>query len=267
MSPIRQHLIDPDICIRCETCSEMCEQDAISYDGVNVVVDFTLCAHAMDCIAPCPTGAIDEWRTVDTPYSLEEQYAWEDLPEEHFPDAVVSAGPMDADDEAQVLLDTAHAATGGEVKAPASAAKPVLKLYTRKEPAKAVVQGNVRITDSHLESDVHHIILDLAGQAMPVLEGQSLGVLPPGADANGRAHALRLYSVASPRNGERPNYNNIALTVKRVVEKNPNGEHRGVASNYLCDLKRGDTVDLVGPFGSSFLMPDDPDANIIMICT
>ena len=42
---------------------------------------------------------------------------------------------------------------------------------------------------------------------------------------------------------------------------------RGVASNYLCDLAVGDTVDVIGPFGSSFLMPNHPHSKIVMICT
>jgi benzoyl-CoA 2,3-dioxygenase component A len=64
------------------------------------------------------------------------------------------------------------------------------------------------------------------------------------------------------------NTNNLALTVKRVVETKPDGsEHRGVASNYVCDLKRGDKVKVIGPFGATFLMPDDPSADILMICT
>lgn len=79
---------------------------------------------------------------------------------------------------------------------------------------------------------------------------------------------MRLYSVASPRDGERPNTNNLSLTVKRVAEKNADGsEQRGLASNYVCDLKQGDKVKVAGPFGSTFLMPDDPAADIIMICT
>jgi benzoyl-CoA 2,3-epoxidase subunit A len=44
-------------------------------------------------------------------------------------------------------------------------------------------------------------------------------------------------------------------------------EPQGVCSNYLCDLKRGDKVEVTGPFGSTFLMPNDPTANIVMICT
>jgi benzoyl-CoA 2,3-dioxygenase component A len=115
---------------------------------------------------------------------------------------------------------------------------------------------------------VRHIILDLGTTPFPVLEGQSIGIIPPGTNPQGRPHAMRLYSIASPRDGERPNTNNLALTVKRVVEPRPDGSiFRGVASNYLCDLKQGDVVDVAGPFGSTFLMPDDPSADIIMICT
>jgi benzoyl-CoA 2,3-dioxygenase component A len=78
---------------------------------------------------------------------------------------------------------------------------------------------------------------------------------------------VRLYSVASPREGERPGYNNVALTVKRVTEDHDGRPVRGVASNYLCDLAKGDTVEVVGPFGVNFLMPNHPGASLLMICT
>jgi len=42
---------------------------------------------------------------------------------------------------------------------------------------------------------------------------------------------------------------------------------RGLASNYLCDLRVGDTVHVVGPFGQSFLMPNHPRSHLVMICT
>ena len=85
--------------------------------------------------------------------------------------------------------------------------------------------------------------------------------------ANGRPHHARQYSIASPRNGERPGYNNISLTVKRVTEDHQGKPVRGVASNYLCDLKVGDKVQVIGPFGASFLMPNHPRSNIVMVCT
>jgi benzoyl-CoA 2,3-dioxygenase component A len=100
-----------------------------------------------------------------------------------------------------------------------------------------------------------------------VLEGQSIGIVPPGLDASGRPHVARQYSVASPRNGERPGYNNVSLTVKRVTEDHHGRPTRGVASNYVCDLKVGDAVQVIGPFGQSFLMPNHPKSHIVMICT
>ncbi len=65
--PIKQHLIDPEICIRCHTCEEACPADAITHDHVNVVVDAEKCNFCMACIAPCPTGSIDNWRVVRAP--------------------------------------------------------------------------------------------------------------------------------------------------------------------------------------------------------
>jgi benzoyl-CoA 2,3-dioxygenase component A len=35
----------------------------------------------------------------------------------------------------------------------------------------------------------------------------------------------------------------------------------------MCDLKIGDKVQVTGPFGSSFLMPNHPRSSIVMICT
>jgi benzoyl-CoA 2,3-dioxygenase component A len=110
-------------------------------------------------------------------------------------------------------------------------------------------------------------VLDLGTHFMPLLEGQSVGVIPPGVDASGKPHYLRMYSVASPRSGEREGYNNLSLTVKRVTTDYDGNPVRGVASNYLCDLQRGDTVQLTGPFGERFLMPNHAGSNILMVCT
>ncbi len=110
-------------------------------------------------------------------------------------------------------------------------------------------------------------MLDFGGAAFPVLEGQTIGILPPGTDAQGKPHHLRLYSVASPRDGERPRYNNLSLTVKRVTEDHDGRPVMGVASNYLCDLRKGDEVRVVGPYGTTFLMPNHPRSSLLMVCT
>jgi benzoyl-CoA 2,3-epoxidase subunit A len=78
---------------------------------------------------------------------------------------------------------------------------------------------------------------------------------------------VRMYSIASPRDGERPRYNNLALTIRRIAEDHEGKPVKGVASNYMCDLKKGDQVHVVGPYGMTYLMPNHPGSNLIMICT
>ena len=258
-APLKQHLIDPEICIRCYTCEMTCPINAIEHDDNNVVVNADLCNFCMDCIPVCPTGSIDEWRVVKTPYSLESQYGWEELPEqEDIGQNEAETGLEALDDAMAALLAEAHKGAGGKATAPASAAKPTINMYNLGKPAIAKVQGNYRLTkdESH---DVRHIILDLGALPFPVLEGQSVGVIPPGEDTDGKPHLPRLYSVSSPRDGERPNFNNVSLTVKR--------EENGLCSNYICDLEKDAEVKITGPFGATFLLPDDPDARLLMICT
>ncbi|MBI3445145.1 MAG: benzoyl-CoA 2,3-epoxidase subunit BoxA [Magnetospirillum sp.] len=254
----RQHLIDPVVCIRCNTCQEACPVDAITHDANNYVVSFEKCTGCRTCVSPCPTGAIDNWLLVDNPWNIEAQFGWDELPVEQSGPGESEPAPLPPE-EVSDLLAAATATTGPSVPAPANASKPYVNLYSREKPVLARVAGNMRITGENTESDIHHVVLDFGSNAFPFLEGQSIGIVPPGVDAKGRAHNIRLYSIASPREGERTGFNNLALTVKRVPG--------GTGSNYVCDLKKGDEVRVAGPFGQSFLMPDDPEANIVMICT
>ncbi len=263
---LRQHLIDPEICIRCNTCEETCPSHAISHDSRNYVVDADKCNFCNDCISPCPTGAIDSWRQVDKakPYTLVEQLAWASLP----PQTEVDAGAAaDIPTEVAQITSVATAGQGGEAFPPWSAAHPYVNLYALEKPAIATVIGNFRLTADDASSDIRHIVLEFGGAAFPVLEGQTIGILPPGVDASGKPHHVRLYSVASPRDGERPRYNNLSLTVKRVTEDHEGKPVAGIASNYLCDLAKGEEVRVVGPYGTTFLMPNHPGSSLLMVCT
>lgn len=273
---LKQHLIDPEICIRCNTCEETCPVDAITHDSNNYVVDPEICNGCMACVPPCPTGSIDNWRLVvrAEAYSVQDQLGWEELPQEKPLPVDAAAGgeggqPMPAPQAESGLAQTAAvmAATPGAAVPPWSAAHPYVNLYTHKTPITATVVGNYRVTGADTESDIHHIVLDFGEQPFPVLEGQSIGILPPGVDAQGRPHHARQYSLASPRDGERAGYNNLSLTVKRVTQDHGGAAAHGVCSNYLCDLAKNDTVQVIGPFGHTFLMPNHPQANLIMICT
>jgi benzoyl-CoA 2,3-dioxygenase component A len=271
---IRQHLIDPEICIRCNSCEEACPINAITHDSRNYVVNADVCGSCRACIPVCPTGAIDNWHTVAkaAAYSIEEQLSWDELPpkQEVDPGAAEPIVAANAGAVAAAVDDgmQANAATSASSSMPPwSAAHPYINLYTLKTPVSATVAGNYRLTAAEVQSDIHHIVLDFGAQVFPILEGQSIGIIPPGTDANGKPHYMRMYSVASPRNGERDGYNNLSLTVKRVVEDHDGQPTRGVASNYLCDLAKGASVQVAGPFGVNYLMPNHPDSNLLMICT
>ena len=271
---LKQHLIDPEICIRCNTCEETCPVDAITHDSNNYVVDPGICNGCMACVPPCPTGSIDNWRLVvrAEAYSVQDQFGWEELPQEKSlpldaAGADDAAQQADSDPQAEPAAPPATLVTPGAAVPPWSAAHPYVNLYTHKTPITATVVGNYRVTGADTESDIHHIVLDFGEQPFPVLEGQSIGILPPGVDAMGRPHHARQYSLASPRDGERAGYNNLSLTVKRVTQDHGGEAAHGVCSNYLCDLAKNDTVQVIGPFGHTFLMPNHPKANLIMICT
>lgn len=275
---LQQHLIDPEVCIRCNTCEETCPVGAITHDSANYVVNAEICNACMACISPCPTGSIDNWRTVvkTDAYSVAEQYTWTELPKQA---AVALATETDAaavasTDTPPLGADQRPSASGIDVDTlrgarlpPWSAAHPYVNLYTHKAPLKATVAGNYRLTAESADTDVHHVVLDFGQVPFPILEGQSIAVIPPGTLPDGRPHHARQYSVASPRNGERPGYNNLSLTVKRVKAAPDGMDRDGLCSNYLCDVKKGDTVQVIGPFGATFLMPNHPGSNLLMICT
>ena len=265
MPLVRQHLIDPEICIRCNTCEETCPVDAIMHDDRNYVIDFAKCNFCGDCLPPCPTGAIDSWRQVTEPWSIDDQYGWDSLPDDRKEAGTGTPAPVP--EEVARLTEVASAGAGGREVPPFSAAHPYVNIYTREKPARAVVQGNYRLTGEDSGSDIRHIVLDFGRTVFPVLEGQSIGIVPPGSDRSGKPHHMRLYSVASPRQGERSGYNNVALTIKRVVEDETGNPVRGVASNYMCDLGKGDEVIVTGPYGATFLMPNHPGSKMVMICT
>lgn len=273
---IRQHLIDPEICIRCNTCEAICPVGAITHDTRNYVVDASKCNSCMACIPPCPTGSIDNWRTLPASlaWSIADQFAWDALPPELWPEQMAAAGATETEFAEPPAVpaeqEQFNSTSFGATLPPWSAAHAYTNLFGPKSPEKflsATVAGNVRVTEVGKVYDTHHIVLDFGNLPFPVLEGQSIGIIPPGQDAQGRPHHARQYSIASPRNGERPGYNNLSLTIKRVLEDHQGHPVHGVASNYMCDLQVGDKVQVIGPFGASFLMPNHPRSNIVMICT
>ena len=132
----------------------------------------------------------------------------------------------------------------------------------------ATVVSTERITPEQSEEEVRELILDVDRADLPYRVGQSIGVNAPGSTEFGQGQShFRLYSVADlPGHGDsgKPQ---IKICVRRCsyIDSYSGEEYKGVASNYLCDLKPGDTLSISGPFGLAFQVPDQLDANLILI--
>ncbi|MEM7579348.1 MAG: ferredoxin--NADP reductase [Mastigocoleus sp.] len=116
---------------------------------------------------------------------------------------------------------------------------------------------------------VRHLKFDISGGDLRYLEGQSIGIIPPGEDDKGKPHKLRLYSIASTRHGDDVDDKTVSLCVRQLEYKHPESGETvyGVCSTYLCNIKSGDDVKITGPVGKEMLLPDDPDAKVIMMAT
>lgn len=130
-----------------------------------------------------------------------------------------------------------------------------LNTYKPKSTLEVIVVENKLLSGEACLSESRQIILEWnTSYELSWRTGQSIGVLAPGVNAKGRAHPLRLYSIASPVYSTSPGKTRMNLCVKRVCWEDESGLlHRGVASNFLCDLKVGDSVNLCGPLGKHFL--------------
>jgi sulfite reductase alpha subunit-like flavoprotein len=139
-------------------------------------------------------------------------------------------------------------------------------------PTTATVLGRIRLITPDAPGDIQHIVLRLP-ENMHYVEGQSLSVIPPGVDpTSGKPHKPRLYSIASTRYGDLLDGQTVSLCVRRAQYVDPvtgvvDDSKKGACSNWLCDSKPGDVVQVAGPTGKTMLLPHDPNRDIIMVAT
>ena len=148
-------------------------------------------------------------------------------------------------------------------------AKVPVNIYRPKNPYVGKCTEIYDLVDEGGVGTCRHMTFDLSGGDLHYVEGQSIGIIPPGEDEKGKPHKLRLYSIASTRHGDNLEDKTVSLCVRKLEYKHPEtGEHvEGVCSSYLCNLQPGDDVAITGPVGKEMLLPEDEDANIIMIAT
>lgn len=151
--------------------------------------------------------------------------------------------------------------------------EPPMHVFKAKEPYIGTIVSVERLVGPKAPGETCHIVIDHGGN-VPYWEGQSYGVIPPGENPKkpGNPHNVRLYSIASTRYGDYFDGKTATLCVRRAVYYDPetgkeDPAKMGVCSNFLCDAKPGDKVQIAGPSGKVMLLPEDPNATHIMIAT
>jgi ferredoxin--NADP+ reductase len=137
--------------------------------------------------------------------------------------------------------------------------------YSTEKQYHATVKKTERLTPGDTD-EVREILLEVKEPGFSCEVDQSFGVLVDTDGEFGQHKHHRLYSVADlPK--EKNGRQQITMLVKRCSYVDDfNGEkYDGIASNYLCDRKKGDVINITGPFELPFKVPEDKNANLILI--
>ncbi len=131
----------------------------------------------------------------------------------------------------------------------------------------AKVLASERLTASESKEEVREISIEVESSNFHALVGQNLGVLAPGRSELGERHHFRLYSIADVPHKTSQGHQRFSICVRRCsyIDKFSGEKFPGVASNYLCDLKPGDSLTITGPYGQAFELPKDNHATLILI--
>ncbi|MBD1916922.1 MULTISPECIES: ferredoxin--NADP reductase [Cyanophyceae] len=153
--------------------------------------------------------------------------------------------------------------------APKPGASVPVNLYKPNAPYVGKVLSNEPLVQEGGSGIVQHITFDLSQGNLHYVEGQSIGIIPDGTDDKGKPHKLRLYSIASTRHGDHLDDKTVSLCVRQLEYKHPESGETvyGTCSTFLCGVEPGADVKITGPVGKEMLLPDDPDATVIMLAT
>ncbi len=140
----------------------------------------------------------------------------------------------------------------------------IAELPTDKTFSAKVIESK-RLTPDDAE-EIREITMQIEDNGFNPEIDQSFGVLIESTGEFGNYKHHRLYSVADLPE-KKAGKTIIKILVKRCSYIDDfNGEvYEGVASNYLCDRKKGDLITLTGPHGLPFDIPNDKATNLILI--
>ena len=125
----------------------------------------------------------------------------------------------------------------------------------------ATLTASRRITPE-AATEVRHLVFRAGGDFKGDV-GSCIRVLAPGQFGAG-SHA-RLYSIMDLE--KRKDATEFAICVRRCsyIDEFNGEEYKGVASNYLCDLRPDDAIVFAGPVGYPFVIPEDKTSDILLL--
>ena len=139
--------------------------------------------------------------------------------------------------------------------------------YSKEKQYEATVLATERITPDDADVEIRELILEVDRPDFSFAAGQSIGVITPGPHDLGHDIHFRLYSVADTPSRSDSGKPRITIAVRRVsyIDDYSGERYEGISSNYLCDQGQGDKIKITGPYGYAFEVPEDKDANLILI--
>lgn len=193
----------------------------------------------------------------------------------HLGGTIIKITPMGINTpiQAQSLSSSSNSTTNPQPMTQAQtkehkAVKVPVNIYRPNSPFVGKCLENYELVAEGGSGTVRHLTFDLSEGDLHYLEGQSIGIIPPGTDDKGKPNKLRLYSIASTRHGDHLNGETVSLCVRQLEYQNEAGETiKGVCSTYLCNLEEGADVSITGPVGKEMLLPQEEDATIVMLAT
>ena len=131
----------------------------------------------------------------------------------------------------------------------------------------AELLANHRLTPASSPDDVRELSLQINDSDFIYQAGQSIAVLVPGPHDFGNSYHVRLYTIADPPPKHPSGHPTINICVKRCdyIDEYSGERYKGVASNYLCDRQVGNHIEIAGPYGLPFAIPEEHDANLLLI--
>lgn len=127
----------------------------------------------------------------------------------------------------------------------------------------AKLVSSERITPSTSREEVRRMVFRTDNLYFDCKVGSSIRVLAPG--QYGNPYHARFYSIADA--DQFADGAQFEICVRRCfyIDEASGEQVAGVASNFLCDLKPGSDIKFTGPFGYPFIVPENRNADLLMI--